>query len=432
MRATGIGFAGLEGAWWRPACKPYSLPAAVRDELNEIARALFALFDVLGASYGYDADLTTLLDYKAPTGLRTLTSRAPTLALRPDFQMCPTPEGSLRLIATELEMCPAAHGFAHAMQIGYDLEPDLARAFAQFLDGRELLIVGTHQWSEFIIEQLAFCRALAEHGARARVTYDLPLETLAREFRTGQRWQPPMFGVPAKPPEWNDDLLARLRAHNLLPFWRDGWPEDASERVVFRFGYLENFAPERLALFRRWETQGARFLNPAAFYLDSKATLAAARLPSVRDQLGAATRAVLNGCLPETVILQPENLARFEADREGWVLKFSGYDAQQQARGGRSLQIGAAHTRASWGAVLRRYAALPFPTVAQRVAHSRRVDLAYFDPAGATQHLTRAFTRLRTFLFRGGEHAGSHLTASGGTMQVSEATDSVQAPIQFI
>jgi hypothetical protein len=432
MRATGIGFAGIEGAWWRPACQPFPLPAAACDALREIARALFALFDVLGASYGYDPELTTLLDHKAPAHLRALTSRAPVLSVRPDFQLCDTPEGGLRLIATELEMCPAAHGFAHAMQVGYGLESDLARAFVQLLDGRELLMVGTQQWSEFLSEQLAFCRALAEHGARARVTYDLPLETLAREFRAGARWQPPMFGVRVKPAEWNDDLLARLQAHDLLPFWRDNWAEDASKLAVFRFGYLENFSLERLAQFQRWEAQGARFLNPATFYLDSKATLAAARLPSVRAQLGPAACEVLDRCLPETVLLTSDNSARFEAERGEWVLKFSGYDAQQQAWGGRSLQIGAAHTRASWAEVLRHYAALPFPVVAQRVAHSRRVNIAYFDAAGATQHLTQGFTRLRTFLFRGGAHAGSHLTVTGGTMQVSETTDSVQAPIQFL
>ncbi len=361
------------------------------------------------------------------------------LSLRPDFQLCDTDEAGLRLVATELEICPAAQGFVHAMQVGYGLEPDLARAFAQLfatgstLAGRELLFVGAQQWSEFLIEQLAFCRALAEHGVRARVLYDLPLQTLAREFRAGQRWQPPMFGVRAKPSAWDDDLLARLRTHGLLRFWRDDWPEDAKDTVIFRFGYLENFAPERLAAFQRWESQGAVFLNPPAFYLDSKAALVAARLPGVRARLDAGTLAVLDRCLPETVLLTPRDIARFEADRDHWVLKFSGYDGQQQAWGGRSLQIGAAHSQASWAEVLRRYAALPFPTVAQRLVPSRRTDIAYFDSDRALQprRLSQGFTRLRAFLFRGEAahhraHAGSHITVTGGTMQVSEATDSVQ------
>lgn len=432
MRNTGIGFAGLEGAWWLPACAPLPLPASLSHSLSEIARALFALLDTLGASYGHDTELTALLDYKAPAHLRVFASRAPVLSLRPDFQLCDTSEDGLQPVATELELCPAAHGFAHAMQVGYGLEPDMARAFARLLAGRELLIVGTQQWSEFLIEQLAFCRALAECGARARVLYDLPLETIAHEFRAGRRWQPPMFGIRARPSVWNDDLRARLRAHDLLRFWRDDWPDDAGSCVIFRFGYLENFAPERLACFRRWEAQGAAFLNPTTFYLDSKATLAAVRLPGVRARLDADTLAVLDCCLPETMLLTPENTSHFEADREQWVLKFSGYDAQQQAWGGRSLQPGAAHTRASWAEALRRYAALPFPVVAQRVAHSRRADITYYDSDGAPRTLTQGFTRLRTFLFRDGAHAGSHITVSGGTMQVSEATDSVQAPIHFL
>lgn len=432
MRATGIGFAGIEGAWWLPACEPFPLPASVHASLTGIARAVFALCDALAAGYGVEPELTALLDYKAPSHLRAFASRAPVLSLRPDFQLCAAPEGGLQPVATELELCPAAHGFAHAMQAGYGLEPDLARAFARLLAGRELLIAGTQQWSEFLIEQLAFCRALAECGARAVVTYDLTLETLAHEFRSGRRWQPPMFGVSSRPLHRNDDLLAHLRAHDLLQFWRDDWPDDAGGCVIFRFGYLENFAPERLAHFQRWEAQGAAFLNPTAFYLDSKATLAAARLPAVRARLDSDVLAVLDRCLPETVLLTPESTPRFEAEREQWVLKFSGYDAQQQAWGGRSLHIGAAHTRASWAEVLRRYAALPFPTVAQRVAPSQRTDIAYFDSDGARHTLTQGFTRLRTFLFRGGAQAGSHLTVTGGTMQVSEATDSVQAPIQFL
>jgi hypothetical protein len=43
-------------------------------------------------------------------------------------------------------------------------------------------------------------------------------------------------------------------------------------------------------------------------------------------------------------------------------------------------------------------------------------------------------TRLRTFFLRNDTEifaCGSHLTVSGGTMQVSEATDAVQAPVIF-
>lgn len=449
LRATGISFAGLQGAWWLAACEPFELPASVHVQLQNIARAIFALFDVVNARFGVDAELTALLNYKVPESLRGWFSTAPVLSLRPDFQLCPTPSG-FQLVATELEMCPSAHGWAHAMQAAYGLETDLVETFARWLNGRELLFIGTHKWSEFSLEQLAFCRALAEHGARARVKYDVPLETIAREFAAGTRWQPPMFGIPTKPPEWDTDLLGRLRAHNLLEFWDDlsftsrpPFSMGDGESVIFRFGYLENFAPEQQAAFHRWATHGACYLNPPTFYLDSKAVMAALNLAGVRADLNPETLAVLEACLPETLILREEHWPRLHAEQNQWVLKFSGYDTGQNGWGGRSVQIGAQHTSESWAQVLQTYTALPIPTVAQRVAHTARVNIEYFDKNGARQTLKEGFTRLRSFFLRAppspfgrgaggeGKACGSHLTVSGGTMQVSEATDAVQAPIIF-
>ena len=379
LRAAGIGFAGIDGAWWRPAVAPFPLPAQAVEDLAAISRALFALFDAVAEVYGADPAVTELLEHKVPAHIPRWVSARPVLSLRPDFQLSPRPpahlppraarprsdpppepsdggapgeqvgdgwasgergEDGYQLLATELEMCPSAHGFAHAMQAAYGLAPDLARAFARFLDGRELWFVGSAHWSEFLIEQLAFCRALAEHGARGRVLYDLPLDEIAREFHQGRRWQPPMFGVRRRPAAWDTDLLGRLSRDGLLDFaWTDAdWRADASQAAVFRFGYFDCFAPERLAQFQRWEAQGTRPLNPATFYLDSKAVLAAARLPRVLERVAARDPAgpdVLARCLPETVLLRPAEVARLADERERWVLKFAGFDNGQQAWGGR-------------------------------------------------------------------------------------------------
>jgi hypothetical protein len=242
-------------------------------------------------------------------------------------------------------------------------------------------------------------------------------------------------------------------------------PGDEGNPVIFRFGYLENFAPEQQALFHQWATHGAIFLNPPTFYLDSKAVLAALNLAGVRADLNPETLAVLEACLPETLILREEHWPRLHAEQNQWVLKFSGYDTGQNGWGGRSVQIGSQHTAEGWAQVLRAYTALPIPTVAQRVAHSARVNIEYFDKNGARQTLQNGFTRLRSFFLRDNKHPersavfvhgaqskdahpstaaplrfasaqgayalGSHLTVSGGTMQVSEATDSVQAPVIF-
>lgn len=441
LRATGISFAGLQGAWWLAACEPFALPRSVQAQLQNIAHALFALFDVVNARFGVDAELTALLSYKVPESLRGWASTAPVLSLRPDFQLCPTPDG-FQLVATELEMCPSAHGWAHAMQAAYGLETDLAETFARWLNGRSLLFSGTQKWSEFSLEQLAFCRALAEHGAHARVTYDVPLETIAQEFAAGTRWQTPMFGIPTKPREWDTNLLSRLKANGLLEFWEHASPALSGREGrgvrVFRFGYLENFTPEQQAAFHHLATHGVCFLNPPTFYLDSKAVLAALRLPSVRAELAAETLAVLDACIPETLILRKEHWPRLHAEQNQWVLKFSGYDTGQNGWGGRSVQIGSQHTAESWAQVLQAYTHLPIPTVAQRLAHTARVNIDYFEKDGARKTLKDGVTRLRTFMLRPQSHThpapvhcGSHLTVSGGTMQVSEATDSVQAPIVF-
>ncbi|MGQ0601525.1 MAG: hypothetical protein ACT4QE_07495 [Anaerolineales bacterium] len=443
LAATGIGFAGMDGAWWLPAREPFVLPAAVAQQLNDIGPALFALLDAVQNLYAESSEVRALLDYKVPAHIPRLISPQRVESLRPDFQLCPTPEG-YRLVATELEMCPSSHGWAHTMQNAYSLDTDVADAFAGYLDGRELLIVGTQHWSEFLIEQLAFCRALAERGAKARVLYDAQLEVMAREFSEGQRWQPPMFGISSRLEGWNDDLLSRLRANDLLQFSADVWPDTVGEAVIFRFGYFDCFASWALNRIAEWERRGARCLNPLTFFWESKAIMAAVGLPPVRAALSQQTLRVLEACLPETLILQSSNSPRLIQSKNDWVLKFAGFDSGQQAWGGRSLQIGAQHTQKSWVGVLAQYAALPFPVVAQRIAPTAQVDIEFVDARENVQVMRQGYTRLRTFFLRGlspspigregrGVRAvGSHLTISGGSMQVSESTDSVQAPVKFL
>lgn len=448
MAATGIGFAGIDGAWWLPAVEPFRLPASCASQLQAIGPALLAFLDLVtslyGTAEGAAAGLHDLLDYKVPAHIPRLVSAGRVESLRPDFQLVLEEDAAgaqqYRLAATELEICPSAHGFAHAMQIGYGLQPDLVRAFANYLNGRTLLFVGTHQWSEFLLEQLAFCRALAAVGAQARVLYDRPLQQLAAEVAAGQRWQPPMFGVQQKTPAWHESLTNRPSWPELAPFVYtpdEQWPESVGDAVVFRFGYFDCFAPEHLAYFPRWQAQGATLLNPAHFILDSKVVMAALQLPLIRKRIATehpAALPMLDRCLPETILLTPETAPTILADKDAWVVKFAGYDSGQQAWGGRSLQIGAQHTIASWQTALHAYLQLPWPVVAQRLMPSVQVDIAYLDRQDQPQWLSDGHTRLRAFFLRvGGQTtaAGAHVTVSGGARQVSEATDAVQAPIVF-
>lgn len=446
MAATGIGFAGLDGAWWLPAAAPFALPAGSRAELALAAKAIFHLLDVVSQMFdtplGETSGLNRLLLHKTPPHLQGWRDRSPVLSLRPDFQLVNDEHaaGGVRFVATELEICPSAQGFAHAMQVGYGCSPDLADAFASLLDGRDLVFLGTQQWSEFLFEQLAFCRALAERGVTARVLYDLPISALADEVLHGRRWQPPIFGVRIKPPHWNNAVLERIHRAGLADYVvsdATGWPEWMAGKVLFRFGYLDCFSFQHLARMARWQQQGAIFLNPLSFLYDSKALMVALGLAAVREEIersSAGALDVLDRCIPETRLLTSETVPMLIDDQPEWVIKFAGFDSGNQAWGGRSLQIGARLAAAEWEAALHRCIALPWPVVAQRITPSRRVDIDYLDAQGNTQTLLDSSTRLRVFFVRSGSAVtacGAHLTASGVTMQVSEATDAVQAPVVF-
>jgi hypothetical protein len=444
MSHTGIGYAGIEGPWWLPAAAPFELPTALAGELALAARAMFALFDAVAALYrtpaGATCGLDALLEYKVPPEIGRLAAPGNVLAVRPDFQLQPLGHSpSFRLVATELEICPSAQGFAHAMQLGYGLAPDLVEAFARLLGGRELLIVGTSQWSEFLFDQLAFCRALAERGVRARVLLDIPIATLARRIERGECWHPPIFGVAELPEHWNAALMERIRVQSfeslLFPDTPE-WPDEVGDALVFRFGYLDCFSAVQRERMRQWQESGATFLNPTAFYLDSKAVLAAARLPAVRAAIGdPALLAALDRCIPETVLVRPNAIAQLRREQAGWVVKYAGFDRGNQAWGGRSLRIGAQQSPGAWAAFLEEALALPWPVVAQRAVPTAHIDIDYLDSADRVQTMRQGATRLRSFMLRDKrgqvDVCGSHLTVSGGTLQVSESTGAVQAPVVF-
>lgn len=483
MTNTSVGFAGIAGAWWLPATQPFRLPIVSQQQLNAIGDAIFTLLDVVGDLYdtplGDACGLTHLLNYKVPAHLLRFKDRSPVYSLRPDFQIVQSmdPHTNMRgadaqdseplasaygplahaqgsdstppatrhpppptFSATELEICPSAQGYAHAMQVGYGLNTDLADGFARLLKGRTLWFVGTEQWSEFLFEQLAFCRALNERGADGRVLYDLPVSRLAESIRRGERWQPPIFGVKSKPPGWNDDLLDRVERAELQPYLTmiDEWPASLTDAVVFRFGYLDCFSNYHLSIMQQWQARGTTFLNPLSFLYESKVVMAALRLPEVRRQIAERDLHALtwlDQAIPETHLVTPELLPQLINEQAHWILKFAGFDAGNQAWGGRSLQIGAQLTPIEWQYRLQRYLDLPFPTVAQRLTPSLQLDIDFYDSSGNVQQMRNGNTRLRTFFLRNTDGAasalGSHLTVSGGTLQVSEATDAVQAPMAF-
>jgi hypothetical protein len=447
MAATGIGFAGIDGVWWLPAAQPFPLPVAAQSGLVDAGRAIFALLDAVRQLFdtptGDVCGLTSLLLYKTPDTISQWRDRSPVTFLRPDFQLTLDNQtlGSVGFAATELEICPSAQGYAHAMQVGYNLPTDLADAFEAFLDRRELLFVSTHQWSEFLFEQLAFCRALAERGVHAHLLLDRPIAAIADDALHERCWQPPIFGVRRKPANWNPDVLSRLRRAGLEEFIYprdDAWPAAVGSPAVFRFGYLECFSERHLGQMMGWQRNGATFLNPISFIYDSKVLMAALAMDPVRIAVENSTPgalAVLDRVIPETLLLTNEVIQRVQAEKDDWVIKFAGFDGGNQAWGGRSLLIGAQCSRSEWEILLTHAAGLSWPVVAQRIVPSLKIEIDYYD--GEEQHRTlkQGATRLRVFFMRGPSGAvipcGAHVTVSGGTMQVSEGTDAVQTPVAW-
>lgn len=438
MDATGIGYAGIEGVWWLPACQPFVWPQALQSHLADIGAALFHFLDGVWTvlKNRSDPELAAQLRHKVPARLLACCHLAPVLSVRPDFQLVPTPDPArpLRPVLTEIEIAPSAQGFAHAMQVGYGLPTDLADCFATFLAGRTLLFVGTAQWSEFLFEQLAFCRALAERGATAFVLYDRSLQALTAEIAQGKRWVPPLFGVPTRPASWNLDLPARLRRQGLEAFWREEWPEQVGSAVLFRFGYLENFSSAQLAQLAAWQAHGATFLNPLAYPLDSKVLLAALQRPSVRDQIPAAKRALLDDVIPATHLLTPALVPQLQQEQEAWLVKYAGFDGGGAAWGGRSVEIGLEQSAEAWSDRLASALELPWPVVAQRLTPSARLSAEAARPDGTVATHTGS-SRLRAFFLRtvGGEthSCGAHVTLSAG-LRVAEGTESVQGPVAFL
>src|SRR5262249_28119095 len=146
-------------------------------------------------------------------------------------------------------------------------------------------------------------------------------------------------------------------------------------------------------------------------------------------------------CIPETCIVMPEVTAQLRREQQDWVVKFAGYDRDNQAWGGRSLRVGAHHSRVEWAHILDRCLELPWPVVAQRVMPSARIDIAYADADGSVGWMRQGATRLRSFILRDDATghadgrditvAGSHVTVSSAAMQVSEGIGTVQAPVVF-
>jgi len=136
-------------------------------------------------------------------------------------------------------------------------------------------------------------------------------------------------------------------------------------------------------------------------------------------------------------LVEPATVAQLHREQRDWVVKYAGYDRGNLAWGGRSLQVGMQRTSDEWARRLDSCLALAWPVVAQRVMPTARIDIAYTKSDQTVAWLRQGATRLRSFMLRDDSAApsvmiaGTHLTVSSAAMQVSEGTDTVQAPVVF-
>ncbi|MEM7117014.1 MAG: hypothetical protein AAF614_31570 [Chloroflexota bacterium] len=435
MRETGIGLGAISGAWWHPATEPFVMGEAENARLREIGRALFQFLDAVAAELHENPNgrFAQRLSHKVPADILAHLDLAPVHMFRPDFQIVPTNNG-LDFVLTEIEIAPFSEGCAHAMQLAYGVSPDVVPAFAQWLAGRELLFVGTHEWSIYQFDQLAFCKALAAHGAKGRVLYDRETAVMEAEIQAGQRWQLPLREVPQKLENWEPTMLGQIGRYGLAPYACDEWPEDASNSVIFRFGYVENFAPQHRAFFQRWQQQGASFMNPFSYHLDNKVTLEGVRTEGIRQRLDANTVSVLESCVPETRQVTADAVPDFTAQKDDWLIKFAGFDQDNAAWGGASVKFGHEYTLLEWRDLLIKASQLAWPVVAQRIVPSQPLSLDFYRRDGSVGRLQDGVTRQRTFFLRDDNdaiHCGSHLTLTNGELRVSEDSNSVQTPVVF-
>ncbi len=451
MNALGIGYKGLRGVSWRAGIEPFVLPAALERQLLLIGQAVFVLCDAVRDLYRLgDTSVHALLNYKVPERIPLLMEPGSVDMIRPDIVISQNEAGRPRLVITELESCPAGQAMTHAMQVGYGLNQDMVTSFGRYLNGRPYVVYATHEWSEYIYDQVAFVHALRQLGVDAWMTFDRPLSTVLEKAKS---WQAPKDASDKIKQQWDTNVLSHLQQFGFDELIERSVSEDGCPgrpllpgTVMFRFGYFDNFSQRTLALMQQWNSQGVNIINPLQFPLESKSLMATIKLPFVRQEITSRgfghLLSVLDQSVAETRVLlggfwgasQPEQMDEFLRDQTFWLCKFAAWDGNNKSWGSRSLGFGSRLSQKDWAAMLNQYSELPHPTVMQHIIASNRFNVGYVEE-GIVNVLFNGKTRLTPFLLRTGDneavHAGSTITLRAHTDRIHGATDAVEAPVIF-
>jgi hypothetical protein len=316
----------------------------------------------------------------------------------------------------------------------------MADKMVEYLAGRPFAVAATSEWSEYVFDQAAFCKALRDRGVDAQIVFDKPLKCIHSDAKY---WKIPSQATAEVAKAWNPDFLGRLEQLGFLDFIFGSDDLDFAvepNSVVFRFGYYDNFSHQALARMSEWQCQGATVINPLQFYLESKSFMAALALPAVRSAIAAVDESalqVLDQSIAETQLLDMSDLLldRLLETKDYWLLKFAAWDGNNKSWGSRSLEFGSQHTDAAWWQTIKAYSRYGHPVIAQHVINSLRFDVGYSDEQQKISMLKAARTRLTPFLLRrpdnSAAHAGATITLRKDTFRIHGATDAVEAPVVF-
>lgn len=452
MNATGVGYKGFVGVSWRASVEPVVLPAHVGTQINALARAIFLFHDAVRELYPESTRLQHLLTHKKPDRILPIMMRDSVDIVRPDIVVVRDKDGTFRPVVTELESAPAGQGMAHAMQVGYGLEPTVMSEFVRYLAGRPFRIIATHEWGEYTWDQGVWVDQLRKRGVDAELWFDRPLDEVVA---LAAKWQMPP-GMPSHMlAQWDTDFLGRLKATGFDAFvrgFKEGeMPEPPSGSALFRFAYFDNFSADLLRRIEHWANSGCSVINGHRFCLETKVLMAAAWEPEVvawiTERDGDAV-GVLQRCLAETRLLSTgfvdldkmmgtttEVRPEGEPARNWWLTKFAAWDGKNQSWGSRSLAVGNEMAEIQWRESLVERLLLPHAVVAQHMILSHDYDVRWVGPDGRSEMLKAGKIRVTPFFLRmpSGEvlSVGTTGTWRVGTARIHGATDAVEGPIVF-
>ncbi len=452
MNQTGVGYKGFVGVSWRASVEPVVLPEHIGTQIDALARAIFLLHDAVRELYPTSERLQALLTHKKPDRILPIMMADSVDVVRPDIVIVRDLDGTFRPVVTELESAPAGQGMAHAMQVGYGLQPTLIEEFIRYLNGRPFRILATHEWAEYTWDQGVWVNELRKRGVDAELWFDRPLDEVAA---TAKLWQEPTGMPNHMRKQWDTDFLGRLKSTGFDAFVRGynaiEMPEPPIGSAIFRFAYFDNLSSNLLQAMERWANSGRSIINGHRFCLETKVLMAAAWEPEVIAWLqehDSHVVGVLHRCLAETRLLASgfvdrdkligiTNEVRPEGEpaRNWWLTKFAAWDGNNQSWGSRSLVVGDEVSEAQWVASIDERLELPHAVVVQHKILSHDYDVRWVETSGKSALLTNAKIRVTPFFLRmpTGEvvSVGTTGTWRVGTTRVHGATDAAEGPILF-